>query len=136
MSRVFGCIITLSIFFGLKALFENCFILYYRNFTQKEAGIYKQKKSWFTRFDKTTEAPKESLSENENKVLSRRHPAIQNHLKKMKREREKLRQNQIRNLLKTRSIKTFGLATIKYRKNQRRCRSMPEHRIWKPQKKS
>ena len=42
MSRVFGCIITLSIFFGLKALFENCFILYYRNFTQKEAGIYEQ----------------------------------------------------------------------------------------------
>ena len=28
-----------------------------------------------------------------------------NHLKKMKREREKLRQNQIRNLLKTRSCK-------------------------------
>ena len=30
---------------------------------------------------------------------------LQNHLKKMKREREKLRQNQMRNLLKTKSCK-------------------------------
>ena len=44
-------------------------------------SYYKQKKSWFTCFDKTTNVPKESLSENEKRTVIQK-PSKNNEVRK------------------------------------------------------